>query len=159
VCSSDLHPNHAAIFVDYAHTPDALTVAIEALRPHVRNHLLVVFGCGGDRDTAKRAEMGAVAAARAERVFVTDDNPRSEDPARIRRTIMEGCPDATEVGDRAAAIATAIGVLETGDILLIAGKGHEQGQIIGETTIPFDDADVARRAVEALDASNAGGAS
>ena len=146
------HPNHAAIFVDYAHTPDALEVAIAALRPHVRNRLAVVFGCGGDRDIAKRAEMGAIAAARADRVYVTDDNPRTEDPARIRRAIMEGCPNATEVGDRAAAIGHAIEALEHGDILLIAGKGHEQGQIVGETIIPFDDAEVARRAVDAVPA-------
>jgi UDP-N-acetylmuramoyl-L-alanyl-D-glutamate--2,6-diaminopimelate ligase len=146
------HPNQAAIFVDYAHTPDALAVAIAALRPHVRNNLAVVFGCGGDRDKGKRAEMGAIAAAEADRIYVTDDNPRTEDPARIRRAIMKGCPGATEVGDRATAIGEAVNALQTGDILLIAGKGHEQGQIVGEKVIPFDDADIARRAVAGIPA-------
>jgi UDP-N-acetylmuramoyl-L-alanyl-D-glutamate--2,6-diaminopimelate ligase len=132
----------APIFVDYAHTPDALAKALDALHPFVEHRLLVVFGCGGDRDKGKRPEMGAVAAAKADLVFVTDDNPRSEDPAAIRREILAAAPKAIEVADRADAIAQAVGELTSGDVLLVAGKGHETGQIVGDTVIPFSDHDV-----------------
>ena len=138
----------APIYVDYAHTPDALEAAIAALRPHVEGKLITVFGAGGDRDQGKRSEMGAVAAQGSEIVIVTDDNPRGEDPDTIRSAILEGAPDAIEVGDRREAIAGAIHRAEAEDIVLVAGKGHEQGQIIGsgETMriLPFDDVQVAR---------------
>jgi UDP-N-acetylmuramoyl-L-alanyl-D-glutamate--2,6-diaminopimelate ligase len=126
-------------FVDYAHTPDGLRTVLEALRPHAKGRLLVVFGAGGDRDRDKRAKMGAVAAAAADVAIVTDDNPRSEDPAAIRAQILAGGPGLLEVPGRRAAIAAAAARLETGDILVVAGKGHEQGQIIGATVEPFDD--------------------
>ena len=145
-----VHPSGAPIYVDYAHTPDALAKALEAARPHATRRLVVVFGCGGDRDRGKRPQMGAIASAQADRVFVTDDNPRSEDPAAIRREILARCPGAQEVGDRAEAIRIAVAGLEAGDVLVIAGKGHEQGQIVGERVLPFDDATVAQAAVEAL---------
>jgi UDP-N-acetylmuramoyl-L-alanyl-D-glutamate--2,6-diaminopimelate ligase len=138
-------PNGAAVYVDYAHTPDALDRLLAALRPHAAGRLHVVFGAGGDRDPGKRPLMGAAAAAGADRVYVTDDNPRSENPARIRAAILAACPEAIELGDRAAAIATAMSDLGPGDALAVAGKGHEQGQTIGTTTIPFDDAAVIRR--------------
>jgi UDP-N-acetylmuramoyl-L-alanyl-D-glutamate--2,6-diaminopimelate ligase len=137
----------AAVFVDYAHTPDALETVLDALRPHARNRLVVVFGAGGDRDRGKRPMMGRIAKERAERVIVTDDNPRGEDPAAIRREILAAAPDAEEIGDRAAAIRAAIGGLAPGDVVLIAGKGHETGQIVGETILPFDDTATARAAV------------
>ncbi len=137
----------AAVFVDYAHSPDALATVLEALRPHARGRLIVVFGAGGDRDRGKRPEMGRIAVARADRVIVTDDNPRSEDPAAIRRAILDGAPGAGEIGDRAAAIRAAVTGLAAGDVVLIAGKGHETGQIVGETTLPFDDTETARTAV------------
>jgi len=140
----------AAVFVDYAHTPDALDKVLTALRPHTRGRLVVVFGCGGDRDPGKRPEMGAIAAARADRVIVTDDNPRSEDPAAIRKQILAACPGAREVGERGAAIRAALRELEAGDVLVIAGKGHERGQIVGGQTLPFDDAAEARRALAGL---------
>jgi UDP-N-acetylmuramoyl-L-alanyl-D-glutamate--2,6-diaminopimelate ligase len=133
----------APIFVDYAHKPDALDKALQALRPFVRGKLIVVFGCGGDRDAGKRPLMGEVAARFADRVIVTDDNPRSEDPAAIRRAILNGTAgldNVEEVGDRAAAIARAISMLDPEDGLLIAGRGHETGQIIGAKTLPFSDA-------------------
>ncbi len=142
--------NGAAVFVDFAHTPDALTTALRALRPHVMGRLLVVFGAGGDRDKGKRPLMGQAARA-ADVVFVTDDNPRSEDPAAIRAAVMEGCPEATEIGDRAEAILTAVDALGPGDALLIAGKGHETGQVIGDDILPFDDIEQASVAVAALD--------
>ena len=129
----------SAVFVDYAHTPDALKTALDALRPAVQGRLLVVFGAGGDRDQGKRPEMGAVAARLADLVVVTDDNPRSEEPAGIRNAILAACPGAKEIGDRAEAIAWAMGELQEGDVLLIAGKGHETGQTIGGTVLPFDD--------------------
>jgi len=134
----------AAIYVDYAHTPDALSVALLAVRQHVTDEgrVLLVFGCGGDRDTGKRPQMGAIAAKGADQVFVTDDNPRSENPADIRRAIMDACPDALEFDDRHEAIAAAIDAARVGDIVLVAGKGHEQGQIIGDTILPFDDVTV-----------------
>ena len=139
----------APVYVDYAHTPDAVTAACEALRPHVGARLILVFGAGGDRDAGKRAPMGAAACAGADVVIVTDDNPRGEDPAAIRSEIIAGCDRAVhEIGDRRAAIATAIAQAAAGDIVLIAGKGHEQGQVIGrgETlrVLPFDDVAVAR---------------
>jgi len=134
----------APVYVDYAHTPDALDAAIAALRPHVGGRLIVVFGAGGDRDTGKRIEMGRVAAAKADHVIVTDDNPRSEDPAAIRAMVLAGAPDAVEIGSRREAIGAAIAGAGPQDIVLIAGKGHEQGQIVGDLVLPFDDVSVAR---------------
>jgi UDP-N-acetylmuramoyl-L-alanyl-D-glutamate--2,6-diaminopimelate ligase len=131
--------NGAPIFVDYAHKPDALTAALSALRPAVAGRLVCVVGAGGDRDPGKRPLMGRAAAAIADVVVVTDDNPRSEDPAAIRRAVLEGAPGAIEIGDRAAAIRAAIDMLETGDALVVAGKGHEEGQIVGDRVIPFSD--------------------
>ena len=144
------HASGAPVYVDYAHKPGALEAVLATLRPHASGRLVVVFGCGGDRDRAKRPIMGRVAMSRADRVIVTDDNPRSEDPAAIRREILAGCPDAEEIGDRAGAIAAAVAELAAGDVLVIAGKGHEAGQIVGDAVIPFDDAEVARTAVAAL---------
>ncbi len=143
--------NGAAVFVDYAHTPDAIATALEAMRPHVFGKLIVVFGAGGDRDTSKRKLMGEAAAAHADVVIVTDDNPRSENPAEIRAMVMAGCPGATEVADRAEAILRGVDMLEAGDALLIAGKGHETGQVIGDDVLPFDDAEQASVAVAALE--------
>jgi UDP-N-acetylmuramoyl-L-alanyl-D-glutamate--2,6-diaminopimelate ligase len=138
----------APVYVDYAHTPDALAAAIAALRPHVTGRLIVVFGAGGDRDRGKRPEMGRVAGTQADLAIVTDDNPRGEDPAAIRRAVRAGAPDLREIGDRREAIAAAVAEAGRGDIVLIAGKGHEQGQIIGsgETmrVLPFDDVMIAR---------------
>jgi UDP-N-acetylmuramoyl-L-alanyl-D-glutamate--2,6-diaminopimelate ligase len=131
------------IVVDYAHTPDALATVLAALRPHAKGRLVALFGCGGDRDPGKRPLMGHIAAAMADRVYVTDDNPRSEDPAAIRRAILAAAPDALEIGDRRHAIEAALDDLGPGDILVIAGKGHETGQIVGAETLPFDDAAVA----------------
>jgi UDP-N-acetylmuramoyl-L-alanyl-D-glutamate--2,6-diaminopimelate ligase len=141
-------PKGAPIFVDYAHTPDALAKALDALRPYVENRLVVVFGCGGDRDKGKRPEMGKVAVAKADLAIVTDDNPRSENPASIRREILSAAPGAIEIGDRAAAIAEAVAGLKRGDVLLVAGKGHETGQTIGATVIPFSDHDAVRAALK-----------
>jgi UDP-N-acetylmuramoyl-L-alanyl-D-glutamate--2,6-diaminopimelate ligase len=144
--------NGAAIYVDYAHTPDALATAIDALRPHCAGSLVVVFGAGGDRDPGKRPLMGAAVAARADVAIVTDDNPRSEDPAKIRAAVLAACPDAYEIGDRAAAILAGVDALkEPGDCLLIAGKGHEQGQEVKGKMLPFDDATQARATVATLD--------
>ena len=137
-------PQGGAIFVDYAHTPDALATVLAALRAHARCRLAIVFGCGGDRDPGKRPMMGRVATERADRVIVTDDNPRGEPPRAIRQAILAAAPGASEIGDRRAAIAAAIAGLGPGDLLLIAGKGHESGQIVGGTVYPFDDAVVAR---------------
>jgi UDP-N-acetylmuramoyl-L-alanyl-D-glutamate--2,6-diaminopimelate ligase len=137
----------AHVFVDYAHTPDGLDVLLRAARPHARGRILLVFGCGGDRDPDKRAKMGAVAARHADVVIVTDDNPRSEDPAAIRAAVLRGCPDAREVGGRADAIREGVALLRAGDALLIAGKGHETGQIIAGVTHPFSDQEEARRAL------------
>jgi UDP-N-acetylmuramoyl-L-alanyl-D-glutamate--2,6-diaminopimelate ligase len=134
----------APVYIDYAHTPDAIESAIEALRPHARDRLIIVFGAGGDRDQGKRAEMGAVAARLANRVIVTDDNPRSEEAAAIRRAILAGAPGASEIAGRREAIRAAIAEAGGGDIVLIAGKGHEQGQIVGDKVLPFDDVAVAR---------------
>jgi UDP-N-acetylmuramoyl-L-alanyl-D-glutamate--2,6-diaminopimelate ligase len=131
--------NGAPIFVDYAHKPDALSKALEALRPYAKRNLVVVFGAGGDRDQGKRPLMGAIAAKGADTVIVTDDNPRSEEPATIRAAILAAAPGATEIGDRAAAISSAVAALQPGDVLLVAGKGHESGQIVGDRTLPFSD--------------------
>jgi UDP-N-acetylmuramoyl-L-alanyl-D-glutamate--2,6-diaminopimelate ligase len=144
------HPNGAPIYVDYSHKPAALATVLEALRPRASARLVVVFGCGGDRDRGKRPEMGRIAERLADVVIVTDDNPRTEDPAAIRREVLAGCRGAREIGDRRAAITTATAELASGDLLLIAGKGHETGQIVGDRVLPFDDVTVARRAVEAL---------
>jgi UDP-N-acetylmuramoyl-L-alanyl-D-glutamate--2,6-diaminopimelate ligase len=144
------HPDGAAVFVDYAHTPDALEQALLALRPHTRGRLVLVFGCGGDRDPGKRPIMGRIARTFADRVYVTDDNPRSEPPAAIRRAVLEEAPEAREVGDRAQAIGLAMAELRPGDVLLVAGKGHETGQTVGGVTHPFDDAVVCRAAAAAL---------
>ena len=141
--------NEAPIFIDYAHTPAALANILQTLRAHTTQHLHVVFGCGGDRDAGKRPEMGAAAAAFADKVIVTDDNPRSEDPAAIRAAIMAQAPCATEIPDRDAAIRFAIQQLQAGDVLVIAGKGHETTQTIGSKVIPFNDADHIRKAVAA----------
>jgi UDP-N-acetylmuramoyl-L-alanyl-D-glutamate--2,6-diaminopimelate ligase len=132
------------VYIDYAHTPDALEAAIAALRPHVEGRLITVFGAGGDRDQGKRPEMGAVASRLSDVVIVTDDNPRGEDPAVIRSAIMAGASGATEVPGRRDAIAEAIRIARSGDIVLVAGKGHETGQIVGDRVLPFDDALVAR---------------
>jgi UDP-N-acetylmuramoyl-L-alanyl-D-glutamate--2,6-diaminopimelate ligase len=134
----------APIYVDYAHTPDAIESAIEALRPHTEGRLITVLGAGGDRDQGKRPEMGAVASRLSDLVIVTDDNPRSEDPAAIRRDILAGAPGAREVGGRRDAIEAAVAEAREGDIILLAGKGHEQGQIVGDRVLPFDDVQVAR---------------
>jgi UDP-N-acetylmuramoyl-L-alanyl-D-glutamate--2,6-diaminopimelate ligase len=137
----------APIFVDYAHTPDALAKALAALRPYVKARLVVVFGCGGDRDKGKRPEMGAAAATNADSVIVTDDNPRTEEPAAVRRAILAAAPNAVEIADRATAINQAIQGLNAGDVLLIAGKGHETGQIVGDKIIPFSDHDAVAAAL------------
>jgi UDP-N-acetylmuramoyl-L-alanyl-D-glutamate--2,6-diaminopimelate ligase len=134
----------APVYVDYAHTPDALDAAIAALKPHTTGRLILVFGAGGDRDPGKREPMGEAAAHGADVAIVTDDNPRSEDPAAIRAEILKGAPDATEIGDRRTAIAAAVRMAGPEDIVLIAGKGHEQGQIVGDRVLPFDDVSVAR---------------
>jgi UDP-N-acetylmuramoyl-L-alanyl-D-glutamate--2,6-diaminopimelate ligase len=138
-------PNGATAYVDFAHTPDALERLLTALRPHTTGRLHVVFGAGGDRDRGKRPLMGQMAARLADFAIVTDDNPRSEDPASIRAAIMEACPDAREIGDRTKAIETALNELSAGDVLVVAGKGHEQGQTVGGTVLPFDDVTVIRR--------------
>jgi UDP-N-acetylmuramoyl-L-alanyl-D-glutamate--2,6-diaminopimelate ligase len=136
------------VYIDYAHTPDALEAAIAALRPHVARdsgaRLITLFGAGGDRDTGKRPQMGEVAVRLSDVVIVTDDNPRSEDPAAIRAEIMAGAAGAIEVPGRREAIAEAIRIARPGDIVLVAGKGHETGQIVGDRVLPFDDALVAR---------------
>lgn len=138
----------AGVYVDYAHTPDAVATALAAIRPHAAGRVIAIIGAGGDRDRMKRPLMGKAAAAGADLVIVTDDNPRSEDPAAIRREVLAGCPGAREIGDRAEAIAAGVSMLRGGDVLLIAGKGHETGQIIAGVTHPFDDAEEARRAAE-----------
>jgi UDP-N-acetylmuramoyl-L-alanyl-D-glutamate--2,6-diaminopimelate ligase len=140
----------AQIFIDYAHKPDALAKALDSLRPYAAERLIVVFGAGGDRDRGKRPLMGAVAAAKADRVIVTDDNPRSEDPRAIRAAIMATAPGAVEIGNRREAIRRAIADLRSGDILLIAGKGHETGQIIGDRIMPFSDHETVAAAVKEL---------
>ncbi len=137
----------ATVIIDYAHTPDALETVLRAIRPFARGRLAVVFGCGGDRDPGKRPIMGEIAARLADRPIVTDDNPRSEDAAKIRAEILAACPGAREIGDRAAAIRSAIDELAAGDILVVAGKGHETGQIVGNRTLPFSDAEAVAEAL------------
>lgn len=144
--------NGAAVYVDFAHTPDALKAALTAIRPHVSGRLIVVGGAGGDRDPGKRPLMGKAMHEGADAVIVTDDNPRSEDPAAIRAAVQLGAPEADNIGDRAEAILSGVDALKnTGDCLLIAGKGHEQGQEVGEATLPFDDVSQAKAAIAALD--------
>ena len=142
--------NDAPIFVDYAHKPDALAKALEALRPYATRRLAVVFGAGGDRDAGKRPLMGAIAAEKADSVIVTDDNPRSENPASIRAAILAKTPGAVEIGDREEAIRFAIAALQKGDALVIAGKGHESGQIVGDKVLPFSDHDAVASALKEL---------
>jgi UDP-N-acetylmuramoyl-L-alanyl-D-glutamate--2,6-diaminopimelate ligase len=139
--------NGAPIFVDYAHKPDALAKALQALRPYAKRKLVVVFGAGGDRDAGKRPLMGVIAAENADSVIVTDDNPRGENPEMIRAAILSSAKGATEIGDRAEAICTAIAGLQPGDALLIAGKGHETGQIVGDRILPFSDHDAVKSAL------------
>jgi UDP-N-acetylmuramoyl-L-alanyl-D-glutamate--2,6-diaminopimelate ligase len=150
-------PNGAAVYVDYAHTPDALERLLAALRPHTHGRLHVVFGAGGDRDPGKRPLMGAAAARLADVVIVTDDNPRSEDPAAIRAAVLAGCPQGRDGGGREAAIAAALTGLGPGDVLAVAGKGHEQGQTIGGVTLPFDDVATVRRLAGGAPPSRQGG--
>jgi UDP-N-acetylmuramoyl-L-alanyl-D-glutamate--2,6-diaminopimelate ligase len=144
--------NGAPVFVDYAHKPDALEKALAALRPFAKGRLIVVFGCGGDRDAGKRPIMGEIATRCADVVLVTDDNPRSEEPASIRAQILAAAAGAIEIGDRAEAIRAGVKMLGEGDLLLIAGKGHETGQLIGKTVLPFSDHDEARAALGELPA-------
>ncbi len=139
---------HAAhVYVDYAHTPDALLRVLQTVRKHAEGRVMVVFGCGGDRDQDKRGAMGAIADREADIVFVTDDNPRGEDGAKIRAMILAQCPRAIEVPDRRAAIQQAVAAGQAGDIIVVAGKGHETGQIIGQQVLPFDDLKEVRRAL------------
>ncbi len=142
--------NGGEAYVDYAHTPDGLHTVLEALRPHVARRLIVVFGAGGDRDRAKRPLMGRAAHALADVAIVTDDNPRSEDPVVIRAAVLAGCPGALEVGDRRAAIRAAVAQLTQGDVLVVAGKGHEQGQTVAGLVHPFDDVAETRAALQAV---------
>ncbi len=139
--------NGASVFVDYAHKPEALSHALTALRPMTHNRLVVVFGAGGDRDRGKRPLMAAAAAAHADVVIVTDDNPRSEDPARIRKEVLAGASGALEIGDRGEAVGSAVAMLEAGDVLCVAGKGHETGQIVGNEVLPFSDHEAVRAAL------------
>ncbi len=148
-------PAGGEVFVDFAHTPDALAAVLKAARPHTQGRLWVVFGCGGDRDPGKRPQMGAVVDELADAAILTDDNPRGEDPAEIRRQALEAVPHAIEIGDRGEAIARAIVGLGEGDVLVIAGKGHETGQIVGDRVLPFDDREVARAALEVLSEDDA----
>ncbi len=143
-------PKGAPIFIDYAHTPNALENALVALRPYAKRRLIVVFGCGGDRDKGKRPQMGAIAIKSADLVYVTDDNPRGEDPRLIRADIMSEAAGAIEIGDRQNAISTAVSDVKSGDLLLIAGKGHETGQIIGQDTIPFSDHEAVENALKGV---------
>jgi UDP-N-acetylmuramoyl-L-alanyl-D-glutamate--2,6-diaminopimelate ligase len=145
--------NGATIFIDYAHKPDALAAALTALRPMTGSLLFVVFGAGGDRDPGKRPLMGKVAADNADVVIVTDDNPRSEEPAAIRGAILEAVPDGIEIGDRAAAIRRAVAMLNAGDVLCVAGKGHETGQNFGDRTVPFSDHAAVQAALAAEEAA------
>lgn len=143
--------NGASVFVDYAHTPDAVATALMAMRPHVLGRLIAIIGAGGDRDRTKRPLMGQAGQENADIVIVTDDNPRTEDPSTIRAEVMAGCPGGIEIGDRAEAILRGVDMLEPGDALLVAGKGHETGQIVGQDVLPFDDAEQASVAVAALE--------
>ena len=146
------HPSGAHVYVDYAHTPDAIANALQALRPHAKRKLTVIVGAGGDRDPGKRPLMGQAAHENADRVIVTDDNPRSESPAAIRRAVLGGAPNADEIADRRAAIRTAVGSLKEGDVLLIAGKGHETGQTVGNQVLPFSDQFEAQAALKSVGA-------
>ncbi|MBB4286646.1 UDP-N-acetylmuramoyl-L-alanyl-D-glutamate--2,6-diaminopimelate ligase [Roseospira goensis] len=146
----------AVVYVDYAHTPDSLETVLAALRPHAAGRLVCVFGCGGDRDRTKRPVMGAIAARCADIAICTDDNPRTEDPAAIRAAVLAACPGGLEIGDRAAAIRAGVDMLGPGDVLLVAGKGHEPGQIVGDRVLPFDDAEQVRAAVAARAAGEGG---
>ena len=152
------HPAGLRVIIDYAHTPDALRAALVALRPEAGNRLAVLFGAGGDRDPGKRPMMGAAAAELADLVFVTDDNPRSEAPDAIRRDIIAACPQAREISDRAEAISVALSELGHDDVLLIAGKGHENFQLVGDETLPFSDASVARKVIGDLASTRQQGA-
>jgi UDP-N-acetylmuramoyl-L-alanyl-D-glutamate--2,6-diaminopimelate ligase len=143
--------NGGTVFVDYAHTPDAVSTAIKALRPHVMGRVIAVVGAGGDRDAGKRPLMGQAASENADLVIVTDDNPRSEDPAAIRAAVMQGAPEAIEVADRSEAILRGVDALQPGDALIVCGKGHESGQIVGDIVYPFDDVEQASISVAALD--------
>jgi UDP-N-acetylmuramoyl-L-alanyl-D-glutamate--2,6-diaminopimelate ligase len=145
--------NGAAVYVDYAHTPDALATVLAAARPHTSGRLAVVFGAGGDRDPGKRPMMGRACAEGADILYVTDDNPRTENAAAIRRAVLATAPGAYEFGDRRAAIEAAIDALEPGDVLVIAGKGHETGQVVGTEILPFDDAEVAAELIRATRAN------
>lgn len=138
-------PNGATIYVDYAHTPDALTHLLQSLRPHVQNKLYIIFGAGGDRDKGKRPLMAQAAGQYADKIIITDDNPRTENPDQIRQEIRKGFSNATEIGNREEAIAITLPKLQSGDILVVAGKGHEQGQIIGTTIHPFDDVKIIQK--------------
>src|SRR5690606_1974437 len=144
---SGVGPRGGEAYVDYAHPPDGLETVLEALRPHATGRLIVVFGCGGDRDRGKRPLMGKIAARLADVAILTDDNPRGEDPAAIRAEVRAGAPEAVEIGDRREAIAHAGSLMSDGDVLVVAGKGHEQGQIVGETVYPFDDATAIAKAL------------
>ncbi|KAK0331196.1 hypothetical protein LTR94_029871 [Friedmanniomyces endolithicus] len=135
------------VYVDYAHTPDGLETVLNALRPHASGRLIVVFGAGGDRDRTKRPLMGSIAGRLADVAIVTDDNPRTEDAAAIRAQVRQGCPEALEIGDRREAIEAAVAMMGDGDVVIIAGKGHEQGQIVAGVVHPFDDATVAAEAL------------
>lgn len=151
-------PNGASVYIDYAHTPDALVNLLEAIRPHTERKLVVVFGCGGDRDPGKRPQMGEAATRLADIVYVTDDNPRSEEAAAIRAAIMATAPGAIEIGDRGRAIETAMRGLSAGDVLVVAGKGHETGQIVGGRVIPFSDHQAVSDAEERIASETGGGA-
>jgi UDP-N-acetylmuramoyl-L-alanyl-D-glutamate--2,6-diaminopimelate ligase len=139
--------NGGLAIVDYAHKPEALIAALDACRPFATGRLISVFGCGGDRDKGKRPIMGRISVERADVTIVTDDNPRNEQPTAIRKEILVGAAGAREIGDRAEAIATAVGMMQPGDVVLVAGKGHETGQIIGDRIIPFSDHDEIRKAL------------
>jgi UDP-N-acetylmuramoyl-L-alanyl-D-glutamate--2,6-diaminopimelate ligase len=144
------HSNGAMIYVDYAHKPQALELVLKDMRSYCKGRLHVVFGCGGDRDKDKRAIMGRIAKEYADVVIITDDNPRTEDSQSIRSQILIGCPDAVEIGDRQKAIESAIQQLDTSDILIVAGKGHEKHQIIGAEKIPFDDMHVIHECLKSV---------
>lgn len=146
------HPEGAAIYVDYAHKPAAVEAVLNTLRPHTEGRLVCLLGCGGDRDAGKRPIMGRIAAGLSDIVVITDDNPRSEDPAHIREQMMQGAPDAMEIAGRAKAIDWAVSHLNKGDVLVVAGKGHEQGQIIGKTVEPFDDVEEVEKSIKKLKA-------
>ncbi len=144
--------NGAGVYVDFAHTPDALETVLRAVRPHTEGRLIAVFGCGGDLDKGKRPEMGKIAAALSDIAIVTDDNPRTEEASVIRSEVKAACPDALEIGDRREAIGRALELAKSGDVIVVAGKGHESGQIIGDQVIPFDDRVVVRELVSEMEA-------